>query len=544
MISLKLENTSFKSTSHCFNPDQGKSIILPIGFGIQENIDIKTIEKEDAIAVIKCPIFTCMLKEPEEYNLFTKKNKLNIQYYKLYEKYLYFVSNIYRSYLYKLNIVKETIPYSSYRGTEDDEIPTVFFSMNSDSKSGLIANSLGMNKARVTRMVNFMIKYKFLEMYSEQHSFIDYSKGESIVDLKCRHFIVSSQLYRSPVKYQVRTQDIIDRLQEQYDKILNEALTGEGKSFEAELLSDDAIRSYTFPSVEKLVEIATKKVANKEKDKYGRIYNFGIPPEWYSEDNGKTVTKKKANGELFTYTIRGKLKPDCPYVDINVHIYNYILMMNGPKVIRKRQTHYNENRFYKDRFYCFLSMIPKWIRNEIQIDGERTEEIDAQALHPRILGKLYEDAMGEDRPDFLTGDSHTKIAEMLEITRESAKLISLSYWNSKIIGNKTSASKKNSILFNKMDEYIIENHPSLFTFLKQVKCDKKAIKKRKSSHTNMSVLLLDVETQIMENLFWDIQYSEHKTPFIYCYDSVTVKQSKAGEVKKMFDNMLKCILEV
>jgi hypothetical protein len=218
--------------------------------------------------------------------------------------------------------------------------------------------------------------------------------------------------------------------------------------------------------------------------------------------------------------------------------------MNGPKLIRKRKIWEDENGFYKDRFYCFLSMIPKWIRNEIKIDGEQIVEIDAQALHPRIVGKLYEEITGDTRPEFLEGDSHTKIAKMLNIDRSSAKLISLSYWNSKIIGYKTSASKRNVELFAKMDKYIIQNHSKLFAFLKYIKCDMKPIKNKKSSHSNMSVLLMDMETRIMENFFRDVKYSGNKTTFLYCYDSVAVKQSKYETIKTLFENNVEQCLKI
>lgn len=540
---LELNHTKFKSTKHCFNPDEGKTIILPTGFGFDEKINIKTISKEEVLKTIKCPIFTCMVKDQDEYNMFTSKNKIDLTYFKIYEKYLFFISNIYKSYLYKLNTInnREMMADTSYKGmgdnTENIEIPTIFFSMSSDSKTGLIANSLGMSKDSVSRMVKFMIDYKFIELYSEQHSFINYDKGETIADLKCRHFIVSEQFYRSPTKYFVRNQYITDHIQKQYTKTIDELVGSESASFEKELISDSMITSYTFPTVERLMEIADKMVVNGEKDKFGRIYNYGIPKEWLSEENGTIVTKKKANGESFSYTVRGKLKPNCPYVDINVHIYNYVLMMNGPKVVKKRKIYRDKENLYNDRFYYFLAMIPKWIRNEIKIDDENIKEVDATALHPRIVGKLFETHTNEERPNFLEGDSHTKIADMLGIERNQAKIISLSYWNSKIVNNKTVCSKKNEELFGKMDEFIIKNYPKLFEFLVDVKCNMKAIKKGKSRHTNMSVMLMHEETQIISNFFWNLKYTlkDFSITTLYCYDSISVKKSKYDSVKQIFE---------
>lgn len=539
--------TSFSSVKECFDPDNGTSIIIPNGFGINISKEIKEIKEItlNDFNDIKCPIFNTMYKEG--YKLFNNnyKQSLNIQYFKLYEKYLYFSSIIYSYYLYNKNVIRNnqkecsTISYKGMDVEEEKEIPTIFFSMSSDSKEGLIANSLGMDKSSITKMVNFMIKYKFIELYSEQHSYIDYSKGETTLDKKCRHFIVSEQFFRSPKKYYLKSEKVIESLQKQIDKDLKEVLDNadnEEVFFEKTLLTDKLIRSYTFPTVERLQDVAEKMVNEKKKDKYGRIYSFGIPSEWMSEDNGKVITKKKANGETFTYTITGKIKIDCPYVDINIHIYNYILMMNGRKTLKKRKKHIDSNgNVYYDRFYMFLSGIPKWIRNEIKIDGEEIVEIDATALHPRILGKLYEEAKGEKRPEFLDGDSHNKIAEILNISREDAKLINLSYWNSKIIDDVTISSKKNKEMFSKMDEMIKTDYPKLFEYLKYIKCEMKPIKTNsRSSHTNMSVLLIDRENRIMNYLFNNF----YGFNAIYVFDCIYVNKSNFDFANSSFNATL------
>jgi hypothetical protein len=68
----------------------------------------------------------------------------------------------------------------------------------------------------------------------------------------------------------------------------------------------------------------------------------------------------------------------------------------------------------------------------IEIDGEKIEEVDACSLHPRIVGKVFEQLSGLKRPDFLLGDVHTNLSKILGVDRKQAKLINLSYWNSKI----------------------------------------------------------------------------------------------------------------
>ena len=537
---IKLNRTNFTSVKECFNPDNGEAITIPMGFGTKRKLEHITVSSVTTVKEIKCPIFNCMFKDKENYKMFSNNGKVNVQYFKLYEKYLYFVSTIYKSYLYNIHksVTENNTSTISYRGMDllEEELPTVFFSMSSDSKTGLVANSLGMDKTSITRMVNFMIKYKFLELYKEEHSFIDYSKGETFSDRKCRQFIVSPQFHRSPVRYFFKNEKIIQSLQKQASKEIEEVLDNADSTvnFETKLLSDRMIQSYTFPTTERLQEVAMKMVKNKDKDKYGRIYSFGIPLEWMSEENGTTVTKKKANGDTFNYTVHGKLKENCPYVDINIHIYNYLLMMNGTKTLRKRRKyHDSQGNVYYDRFYSFLSNIPRWIRQEIKIDGEDIKEIDAVALHSKIVGKLYGDYANVETPEFLTGDSHTKVAELLGVTRSESKLIALSYWNSRIVNGATISSKRNSELFTRMDKFIQTDYPKLFEYLKLVKSSK-PIKNGKSSNTNMSVLLVDKEVRIIQDFL--SEYGGFSV--IYVYDCVYVKSSVYEFAKNGFDSTL------
>lgn len=536
LFMTELNKTVFSSLKECLNPDNGKSIIIPSGFGIKEELEKIRIENKDDI---KCPILKCMYKD--NYKLFNANGKVNLKYFQLYEKYLYFISNIYKSYLYNKNTYKsslksDTISYGGIHLFEDEPPITIFFSMKSDSKTGLISNSLGMDKGSITKMVNFMIRYKFIELYKEEHSFIDYSKGENISYRKCREYIVSPQFFRSPVKYFFKNNNIIEAVREQVDRDLQDVLDNadETINFESIILSDGMIKSYTFPTIEKLYKVAEKMVMDGRKDKYGRIYSFGIPLEWMSEDNGKKITKKKADGSEFSYTIHGKLKPQCPFVDINTHIYNFLLMMNGPKTIRKRRKYVDKDgRIYYDRFYSFISNIPKWIRDEILIEGEPIKEIDAVALHSKIVGKLYSDYTKEEIPDFLSGDSHTKLGKILDISRQEAKIIGLSYWNSRILYGRTIASKRNAELFNKMDDFIKKDYPKLFEFLKKVKTTK-AIKEGKSSNTNMSVLLIDKEVRIMQ----DFLNNFRGFSYIYVFDCVYVKEKLYEFAKKGFERTI------
>lgn len=545
---IKLNRTNFTSVKECFFPDNGEAITLPQGFGI--NNPIEDLNKRTKI---QCPIFSCMLKDTS-YNMFNKNGTVNKQSFKLYEKYLFVISSIFSLYIYNRSNntteIQKTEPKAnstSYKGTDvlDGETPpTIFFNMNSESSTGLISNTLGMSKSNIIQMVNFLIKYKFLELYSEQKSYVNYSKGETIADKRCRHFLVSEQLFRTPKKYFFKIKKNVESFQKKIEKELQDLFDNaedQAVNFETKLLSDRMIQSYTFPTTERLQEVAVKMVKNKEKDKYGRIYSDGIPQEWMSDDNGKTVTKKKANGETFTYTIRGKLKEGCPFVDINIHLYNYTITLNGSKKVKARKRYNNGRETYYDRFYCFLSNIPKWIRQEILIDGDKIVEIDATALHSRIVGKLYSDYAKVEIPEFLTGDSHTKVAELLGISRPEAKILALSYWNSRILNGSTIGSKKNIEKFGKMDDFLMKDYHKFFRYLDRVKSGK-AIKIGKSAHSNMSVLLIDKEVRIMQEFIET--YNESVGSLLYVYDAVYVKESVYEIARKGFENIINKYLEI
>lgn len=196
-----------------------------------------------------------------------------------------------------------------------------------------------------------------------------------------------------------------------------------------------------------------------------------------------------------------------------------------------------DGNFYYQRFEYYLKRMKREQRNKIKIDGEETIEIDAQSLHPRIVGKLFHDSTGFEIPDFLKCDSHTKLGEMLGLERPQAKEVNVRYWNSKIVSEKleTIASEENREFFRKMDEFLILNYPELFEWLLEVKCEMKPIKDNEP-HKNMSVFMLDREVRIMNELICKIYEKGNKC--IYVADAVFVKKSIAEEVSKIFEAIL------
>lgn len=513
----------FKSLSQFLLPSEGKSIIIPNGFGSSN-----------------CPILHCLYKEYKDNNKIYKiNNKINItskHLSKTYERYLFFCSIVYKSYIYSINYTTEY----QYRGTQknDESVPYVFFNMNSNSENSLV-KKMGMSKSNVKKMIDFFIKYGFLTKIKDYKSYIDWKNPDDNKQKNARRFVVSDQFYRKSIKYYFQFEDVANSIKKSFER-MNHLLSEEeyDLEFEKNLLNDDLIKRISFPSEGEVKKLADEMVKSKMVDKYGREYVYEIPKEWYHEDNGKIVTKKNSKGKEYSYRITNKLKEGCPYVNINHHINYYVQTLYGEKNIKKRVKTKDEEGFeYHGRFYYYINMLPKWIRNLIKIDNEELIEIDAQSLHPRIIGKIF-NTLGFDIPDFLVGDSHNKIAKMLQIERNEAKLINLSYWNSKISKGKTIASKKNKKVFAKMDEFLKNEYPYLVAMLRYFKNNQKPIK-GKYSHCNISLMLIHIEVEMMEKII-----KIFNKPCLYVFDCLYVKKSDYTECKKIFDEIIDETLKI
>ena len=523
--------TNFTSLRQFYDPSEGKYIMLPNGFGTLLSKNSITSSTD-----IKCPIYSTMKREGKI--RFNKNDKIDLKSFNVYENYLLFSSIIFKSYLYSRKVVEEN-QNNLLSQLECQNIPTVFFSTTEIDKENSLHAKIFMNNHYILEMLKFFQGYGFIELFEEHKYMIDWKAGETLADRRARTFTVSEQFFRKPVKYHIQNEKLIEKLRTKLDKDIEECLntTDEVVNFEKDLLTEENIKRFTFPSDNQVSSEAHKMVERGDKDKYGRTYVFGMPNEWMHEDNGKKRTKTRSDGSTLTYTITGKLKENCPYVDISTSMYNYHLMMHGKKTLKKRKVLTINGLDFYDRYYYSLAMLPKWIRNLILIDGEKIMEIDAVALHSKIVGKLYSGLMGEKTPEFLKGDSHSKVAELLSITRPEAKIIALSYWNSKILNEKTVSAVRNKKLIEKMDNFIKGEYPKLFEYLKITKTYMKPLKQGKSSNSNMSVFLIDMEVRLIQEFIRRCP----KINVIYVYDCVYVKESVYDEAKQAFEEVIQLL---
>jgi hypothetical protein len=285
-------------------------------------------------------------------------------------------------------------------------------------------------------------------------------------------------------------------------------------NFEKYLLNDKLINLLLFPTYEEVYHAAKSVEGTLNKD--GKTKTFYMP-----EDD----TKEN-------------------YVDLNKIIDCYFLILNSPKNLHKRKKYTSQDgNIYFDRFYYTLSGIPKFIRNLIKIKNEKSgeyesiKEIDATALHPRIVGKLSSEYFRQPVPNLLRGDVHTKIGEFLGVERKTAKQINLSYWNSKIIKNSTVHSNDNAAYFSILDKKLKDNYPHVWEYLNHIKREMnnpKHAEETKPSNSSLSVLLFDTETRLMQRVISRLEISGIKC--IYTYDCVSVIESEYIKAKEIFDN--------
>lgn len=546
MIFKENIQTSFKTIKEFYNPFGGDYCVIPNGFGVKDNNYINSNKTN-------CLIYNWMIEDNIiRFNKTKKEGTINLQSVEKYEKYIYFLSLIYRSYIAdKKKISTNEINNSYYShlkrirfSEENPDEPIVFFAWDeSQGKDTFLKQMLGMSSQYIREMVNFFIYHEILLLVDDSKYVIDWTKGENRNDRKARSFIVDRRIFREPSKFKFTNERIKRNLAEKRNKDIEESLKGDDVvNFENTIYNDEMIQRFTFPTMDRLIEVANKMVQEGATDKHGRRYVWEIEDKYLHPDNGKEIIIKLKGGKTKKITIRGKLIENCPVVDIRVHLYSYYLWMSGNKVVKKRKIFEHEGETFYDRFYSILSILPKWIRNEIKMDEEEVVEVDATALHSRIVGKMFSEWLGgEPIPEFLTGDSHSKIAEILNISRQEAKIIALSYWNSRIVDNATISNKKNITIFRKMDNLLKTQYPELWNMLIHIKCVMTPIKGHNfSRNSNMSAFLIDREVRIMQDVISRIE----KQPVIYIYDALAVGKSKAEDVQKIFNEVLEEHLEV
>lgn len=136
-----------------------------------------------------------------------------------------------------------------------------------------------------------------------------------------------------------------------------------------------------------------------------------------------------------------------------------------------------------------FTLMPKWIRNLIRIEGEKIKTLDYSCLHPNLANTVY-DGCGKRI-------SHQQVADFLQIDRSTAKIEHLSFFNKRWEG------MRKSPLF----EYYLVHEPEMM----------RAIKKEKEEfgHKITSKQLFQAEVELMRKVIIELNNMDILTGYVY-----------------------------
>jgi len=183
-----------------------------------------------------------------------------------------------------------------------------------------------------------------------------------------------------------------------------------------------------------------------------------------------------------------------------------------------------------------FSMMRKWIRQMITIDGESISEVDYGALHPCLVWRILNGYVNPSEADrylrMLMGDIYIEIArflypdasetELVEVYRPKVKKELLTYFNDKVSNQH----------HYKCHQFFSENFPEM---LERLQSGKFATSK---GHAETSSILLMYEADLVGNVMAKLFHKGIHC--LYAFDALWVGKSYANEVKTIMDE---CALE-
>ncbi|BFM44104.1 hypothetical protein CFS9_27450 [Flavobacterium sp. CFS9] len=216
----------------------------------------------------------------------------------------------------------------------------------------------------------------------------------------------------------------------------------------------------------------------------------------------RLVKMKYRNGKGKKLTIlNGRKKTDLVdqqriYLEDSLKLFRY-LTENGfkyPSISGERSG---------GRVYDSINMMPRFIRNLIKIDNEKTIDIDFKCLHPNLAVRLY-----GGTKKYIT---HELIKDKLEMELNIVKEEHLSFFNKK------TQQMKQSVLYS----YYKTNEP---TMLKNIIADK-----NKNNYKITSQKMFDLEVKIMTECI--NRLNKVGIDVLYVFDALLVKCSNQKAVE-------------
>ena len=157
-----------------------------------------------------------------------------------------------------------------------------------------------------------------------------------------------------------------------------------------------------------------------------------------------------------------------------------------------------------------ITLMPKAIRNEITMNGQKLVELDFTALHPNIANCLY----GENKSMI----SHQDMADYLKFPLLKAKKYNLSYFN----------YEEKYFLNSKASNYYKANHPVLYNELLRIK----QIDPMIITHS-----LFQKEVELMEKIY--VKLDKRGIIPVYVYDAVLVIEKHVDETRQIMNSVAK-----
>ena len=211
--------------------------------------------------------------------------------------------------------------------------------------------------------------------------------------------------------------------------------------------------------------------------------------------------------------------------------------------------HRNENCA---RVYDSFSSLPKWIRSEIRIDGEKLVELDFSSLHPNLIFYALYPYMNETEKneyEKIKGDMHGHIAQEL-ITN---KMVDESTYSKDLKGK--SGNERETIFFDLVRRDVKIAHLSFFNtqYVTSPKLELinryysmkfpdfywklESMKHGAMIHKRVSHLLFSLESDLMGRIV--SEFHKRGIPGIYIFDALAVSMSRIDEARSIMNQIAK-----
>lgn len=224
----------------------------------------------------------------------------------------------------------------------------------------------------------------------------------------------------------------------------------------------------------------------------------GLVKNNYITKKGKTLTVRNKHSDSYWNDYKSR-----SFIEDNIELFNFLV--SDGFIIPTIGSNNSGGRVV-DSF----TLMPSWIRKEIRIDGEITEEVDFKCLHPNIAINLY----GGNKK-FI---SHSDLAKELKADLRDIKVEHLSFFNKEIY------QMKKSILFEYYNKY---ENKMLSNILKD---------KNTNGHKITSVKMFKTETEIMSEVIKRLNLDNIYV--LYVYDALLCKMSDTNTVKKIMNEVI------